>query len=150
MPYYFDDWAICGLHEVDAEVGARRRILLAPHPRAFGFGEHPSTRECLQLLRRHQVQLPGWRVVDVGTGTGILAIAAVLLGASEVVAFEQDEEIRALAAQNFALNEVDIELRGSWPEDWDGHTFDLALANIDAGPLSHLVASQAVGNGKTT
>jgi len=58
---------------------------------AFGSGYHPTTRGCLTLLRRVFASEPPRRVLDLGTGTGILAQASLALGAERVVAVEYNE-----------------------------------------------------------
>jgi ribosomal protein L11 methyltransferase len=72
---------------------------------AFGSGEHGSTRGALALLAHH-VQ-PGDHMLDLGSGSGILAIAAVLLGARSAIGIEVDEESVPVAAANAAKNGVD-------------------------------------------
>jgi ribosomal protein L11 methyltransferase len=71
---------------------------------AFGSGLHATTRLCLELLESH-VQ-PGQRVLDVGTGSGILAVAAAKLGAAEVVGIDNDPEAVRVARDNVQLNEL--------------------------------------------
>jgi ribosomal protein L11 methyltransferase len=71
---------------------------------AFGSGEHGSTRIALALLER--LLRPGDRVLDLGSGSGILAIAAIKLGASRAVGIEIDAEANAVAARNAARNGV--------------------------------------------
>lgn len=71
---------------------------------AFGSGEHGSTRAALLLLDRHLV--PGTRVLDLGSGSGILAIAAALLGAREAIGIENDPEANPVAERNAARNGV--------------------------------------------
>ncbi len=148
MPFLVgDDWAICGAHEADVDIGERHRIILAPHPRVYGFGDQQSTRDHLAAIAKHVTS--GSRVADVGTGTGILAIAAAYLGA-EVVAFEEVNEYRELAARNFTLNGVDVTLSGRWPEDWDGAPFDYVLANVGDTPLADEVGrmgGEVIGRG---
>jgi ribosomal protein L11 methyltransferase len=77
----------------------------------FGTAEHATTRLCLRLLERHL--RAGQQVADVGSGSGILAIAAVLLGAERVVAWERDAHACDEARENFAENGVaaSVELR---------------------------------------
>lgn len=71
---------------------------------AFGTGLHPTTQLCLRLLERHA--LPGRRVLDLGTGSGILAIAAAKLGAGPVLALDNDPVAVEVAAENIARNGV--------------------------------------------
>jgi ribosomal protein L11 methyltransferase len=78
-------------------------IVLDPET-AFGSGEHGSTRVALTLLGR--LLRPGDRVLDLGSGSGILAIAAIKLGASRAIGLEVDPEANAVAARNAARNGV--------------------------------------------
>lgn len=71
---------------------------------AFGSGLHATTRLCLELLE-DQLQ-PGQRVLDVGTGSGILAIAAARLGAATVLGLDNDPEAVRVARENVALNRL--------------------------------------------
>lgn len=78
-------------------------IIIDPES-AFGTGEHGSTRSALVLLDRHLV--PGARVLDLGSGSGILAIAAVRLGAVRATGVEVDEEVEPIARGNALRNGV--------------------------------------------
>jgi len=71
---------------------------------AFGTGLHPTTQLCLQLLERYAA--PGRRALDIGTGSGILAIAAARLGAGPTLALDNDPVAVAVAAENVVLNGV--------------------------------------------
>ena len=97
---------------VDAEEvesrGPRIPLLLTPGV-GFGTGEHPTTRSCLTLLE-DQVR-PGDRIADVGSGSGILAVAAALLGAASVEAFEVDAAAAASAGVNASVNRVGDRVR---------------------------------------
>ncbi len=74
---------------------------------AFGTGTHPTTRLCLRALERHLMRRqPGVPVIDLGTGTGILAIAAALLGARPVLALDVDPEAVRVARRNVSANGV--------------------------------------------
>jgi ribosomal protein L11 methyltransferase len=78
-------------------------VVLDPES-AFGSGEHGSTRAALLLLE--QLIQPGHLVLDLGSGSGILAIASVKLGASRAIGIEIDAEANRVAARNAARNEV--------------------------------------------
>ena len=78
-------------------------VVLDPET-AFGSGEHGSTRAALYLLER--LIRPGQRVLDLGSGSGILAIAAVKLGALRAIGIETDPEANEVAARNVARNDV--------------------------------------------
>jgi len=125
----------------------RLRVVIEPG-RAFGTGHHGSTESCLDLL---DTVAAAWdepgraplRVLDVGTGTGILAIAAVRLGAPAVRAIDVDPDAVAAAEKNAALNEcgnrVAVALGGL--ELVAGEAFELVLANILAH--THLALAPA-------
>ena len=83
-------------------------VVLDPES-AFGSGEHGSTRAALTLLEQHLK--PGQRVLDLGSGSGILAIAAVKLGASRAIGIETDSEANEVAARNAARNRVSEEVQ---------------------------------------
>ncbi|MEG0864593.1 MAG: 50S ribosomal protein L11 methyltransferase [Clostridia bacterium] len=114
---------------------------------AFGTGTHETTFMCMQLLERHLTQ--GMRVMDVGTGSGILAIAAAKLGAKEVLAIDIDPDAVKVAKENITLNHVNENVRvvvGDLVKS-EAMPCELAVANIVAdaicmlaGPLTrHLV-----------
>ncbi|MFA9558789.1 50S ribosomal protein L11 methyltransferase [Evansella sp. AB-rgal1] len=72
---------------------------------AFGTGTHPTTVLCIQALEKYLT--PGDKVIDVGTGSGVLSIAAALLGASNILALDLDEVAVTSALQNVKLNKSD-------------------------------------------
>jgi ribosomal protein L11 methyltransferase len=84
--------------------GAVGPVVMLDPETAFGSGEHASTRVALVLLER--LVRPGDYVLDLGSGSGILAIAAVKLGAARAVGIEQDAEANAVAARNAERNGV--------------------------------------------
>jgi ribosomal protein L11 methyltransferase len=119
---------------------------------AFGTGLHPTTRLCLAGLERWADEglVEGASVLDVGTGSGILAVGAALLGASRVVGVDTDPIAVEAAGANAARNGVGLDLRrGSLPVV--GGPFDLVLANLIAGLLidvaSELAAAVRAGDG---
>jgi ribosomal protein L11 methyltransferase len=89
---------------LEPEAGPGDLVLSIDPQMAFGTGEHASTRGVLRLLE--PVVRPGDLVLDVGTGSGILAIAAARLGADHVLAVESDGEALGNAAENLARNGV--------------------------------------------
>jgi ribosomal protein L11 methyltransferase len=113
----------------------RCAVRLAPGM-AFGTGEHFSTASCLRLLEK-VVPVPE-SVFDVGCGSGILAIAACLLGASVVAACDTDGEAVRIAEENAVTNAVCVKFRVGGPETFRG-PFDCVLANIQAEVLSQLM-----------
>lgn len=105
---------------------------------AFGTGDHPTTSLCLAAVDRYLAAHPGASVLDVGTGTGVLAFAAKKLGASRVVGTDNDPVAVALAKECAAENGVEgVELSTRTLRQVKGQ-FDLVLANILANTLVEL------------
>lgn len=108
---------------------------------AFGTGQHPSTRLSLLALERHM--RAGMRVLDVGTGSGILAILAAKLGACEVLACDVDPVSIEVARENAALNQVADRVRltvGSLDVlDAEPGTVDVLVINILAPVIIELL-----------
>jgi ribosomal protein L11 methyltransferase len=110
----------------------RVRVVIEPG-RAFGTGHHGSTEGCLALLDRWLATQPAPRVLDIGTGTGILAVAAVRLGAPRVSAIDLDPDAVLAARQNAEANGVAdrIDVSAGGPESLPRTAaYDLVLANI--------------------
>jgi len=108
---------------------------------AFGTGHHETTRLCLEWLDhwdRNRANSNG-SLLDVGTGSGILAIGAGLLGFAEIVAVDIDPEAVAVAEENIARNRLTerVRLAQGSAVDVPGR-FDVVLANIQAAPLIEL------------
>jgi ribosomal protein L11 methyltransferase len=130
------------------DAGDGRLVLSIDPGGCFGSGTHPTTRLLLaQLVRRIA---PGSSVFDVGTGSGILAVAAASLGAGRVVAVDIDPDAARVAAVNAAANHVAsrVEVSTSPAASVTGR-FDLVLANLTAATLASLagVLVGAVGSG---
>ncbi|MGZ3480724.1 MAG: 50S ribosomal protein L11 methyltransferase [Myxococcaceae bacterium] len=105
---------------------------------AFGTGDHPTTALCLAAVEAFCSAHPGASVLDVGTGTGVLALMARKLGAIRVVGVDNDPMSVTLAQENAALNGIGgVELSGATLDAIDGR-FDLVLANILANTLVEL------------
>ncbi len=122
------------------------RIIRIDPGQAFGTGHHETTRLCLEWLESWTESRPessSQSLLDVGTGTGILAIAGALLGFDRILALDHDPEAIPVAGENLALNGVNdrIALQLGTVEAVSGH-FEVVLANIQALPLvamsSHL------------
>lgn len=118
----------------DAAVFPGATVILAPGL-AFGTGSHPTTRGCLARLAA--VPPLGEAVVDFGCGSGILALAALALGAQKVLGVDHDPQALSASAVNARRNGVAgrLELCASLPKV---SPCDLLLANVLAGPLIEL------------
>lgn len=100
----------------------------------FGTGHHATTRLCLAALQR--IDLAGRTVIDVGTGSGVLAIAASLLGAGNVIGIDDDPDAIRAARENLALNpRARAILRVGDLRRAQAAWADVALANLTAGLL---------------
>jgi ribosomal protein L11 methyltransferase len=111
---------------------------------AFGTGQHPSTRMCLQAMEDLILQdrtARSWRVMDVGAGTGILGIAAAKLGAGKVICVEIDKQAAEIAGENIRTNGVEDKVDVIYQDVTTIHeTFDLIVANLTAKMLIKLRA----------
>lgn len=116
------------------ETGDRAIVQIDPGM-AFGTGTHETTRGCLELLEKY------WRggsLLDVGTGTGILAIAAVkLVPNSRIIGFDLDPEAIDVAIENAEINAVtsEIQFEVNRLSSFQGQAFDFVLANLTADVL---------------
>jgi ribosomal protein L11 methyltransferase len=126
---------------------------------AFGTGLHPTTRLCLEALETHLA--PDCTVLDVGTGSGVLAIAAAKLGADSVLALDADPQAVVVAQQNVEMNGVTAQVtvqHGSLPggdvvprhftvngqlELLDSGHFDLVVVNILAPVIVGMIGALA-------
>jgi len=111
---------------------------------AFGTGSHPTTRLCLQWLER--MIRGGERILDYGCGSGILAIAALRLGAREALGVDVDPLALVAARANAARNRVDARFVNT--ETAPDFQADLVAANILANPLILLAPLLAAHTGK--
>lgn len=103
---------------------------------AFGTGTHPTTALSLEWLAGHD--LNGKTVIDYGCGSGILAVAAVLLGAKAAHAVDIDPQALTATAENAKKNKVDNKIFCYFPEQLPPMRADIVLANILAKPLCDL------------
>jgi ribosomal protein L11 methyltransferase len=88
--------------------GEKLKTLIIPASAAFGTGEHPTTAMSLRLLEQITREMKsGWSIVDLGTGSGILALAAKCLGAKRVIAIDVDPIAIRTAKENARLNQIE-------------------------------------------
>jgi ribosomal protein L11 methyltransferase len=124
--------------------GGDRLIVMDPEM-AFGTGEHATTRGALRFLEK--CTQPGDRVLDVGTGSAILAIGAALCGAVEVLGVEYDEDAVINARDNIVRNRVQevVTLQTAMVDDAylraQDAGFDIIVANVLSGVLHPLLPS---------
>ncbi|MBW2940096.1 50S ribosomal protein L11 methyltransferase [Zhongshania aquimaris] len=110
---------------------------------AFGTGTHPTTWLCMQWL--DQQDLSGLTVIDYGCGSGILGIAALLLGADKVIAVDNDPQALLATRDNARRNNIDdARIECFLPQNMPaGLRGDMVVANILAGPLTSLAPNLA-------
>ena len=116
---------------------AGREIVIEIDPgMAFGTGQHPSTGMCLKAIDEILLNEPSaetWRVLDVGTGTGILGIACAKLGAGEVLCVDNDGQATEIARENVRINRVEGRVAVSSRDVAElTEPFHLVVANLTA------------------
>lgn len=118
----------------DAKPG--EKVLELEPGRAFGTGLHETTRLVTTAIREHQARIAGATVLDVGCGSGILALAALVLGAGRAVAIDVDPEAIEVTVENAARNGLSARVEASTTAIEDCDTVaPLVLANIEARVL---------------
>jgi ribosomal protein L11 methyltransferase len=127
----------------DCAAPAGRVAVVIDPGMAFGTGQHATTRGCLLLLEHALGNRPVARALDVGTGSGVLAIALAKLGLTEVWAVDTDGDACAIAEANAASNEVAACLHIRRGLDEVPGTFDLLCANLFAPLLQELAPKLA-------
>ncbi len=133
------DWE--GAAKEDPSDDSIMRHLLLDPKRAWGTGAHASTSLVLEAMQTPSVSLRGASVLDVGCGSGILAIATLLLGASHAHCIDVDRTAVAVTMENARRNGVDDRCTAAWnPLESITATFDVVCANILAPVLIDLAA----------
>ena len=132
-PFAAGPFRIVPAWETAAPARGGEHVIVVEPGLAFGTGTHESTRLCLAALAERARAGPLGSVLDVGTGSGILSVAAARLGAQRVIAIELDEEALPVVRRHAELNRVPIRLvRGDGARAVRVAAFDVVLANISA------------------
>ena len=139
-------WIVPWNHDLPAEAGAADAAVVRLDPGlAFGSGTHPTTSLCLQWLDALAArgELQGRKVLDFGCGSGILALAALKLGAARAVGVDNDPQALTATRDNAQRNGVDAALDVFLPGDEPAATYPVVVANILASALDALADTLA-------
>jgi ribosomal protein L11 methyltransferase len=129
-------FSVLPIWQTPAPVPGPRTLIVDPG-RAFGTGTHETTRLCLDALQELASRAALGRVLDLGAGSGILAVAALRLGARQAVALDDDPEALVSAAHHGRLNDMRPSLvRADGGRGLCAAAFDTVVANISAPLLS--------------
>lgn len=124
------DWTVAPPWDIPSD--GHQVIVILPSM-GFGTGHHSTTRLCLMALQKTSVRDKS--VLDVGTGSGVLALAAARMGAARVVGIDNDPDAITNALENGALNGLDVEFRSEGIEATADRQWDVLLANLTGGVL---------------
>jgi ribosomal protein L11 methyltransferase len=113
--------------------GATALDVVVDPGQAFGTGSHATTRLCLELIL--ELEVHAGSLVDVGCGSGVLAIVAAKLGLAPVIALDYDRAATAATLENAARNGVALDVRDFDMRSEQAPGTDLGVANVLAGPL---------------
>ncbi len=120
--------------------GTDTRVIQIDPGLAFGTGQHPTTQMCLESME----VLPfgeRWTMLDVGTGSGILAIYAAMLGAAEVLAIDTDPDALRSAGENAGLNGITTQIEfSSQPLETLSGSYSLIIGNLTLGTILELTS----------
>lgn len=133
-------WIVPWNHELPAEAGTGAAVVRLDPGLAFGSGTHPTTALCLRWLDTLAGEglLGGARVLDFGCGSGILALAALKLGADQAVGVDNDPQALQASLDNAGRNGVEGQLAVYLPQDEPAATYPVVVANILASALDAL------------
>lgn len=140
-------WVVPWNHDVPAEAGADAAIIRLDPGLAFGSGTHPTTALCLEWLDTLAAQgvLQGRDVLDFGCGSGILALAAIKLGAARADGIDNDPQAIIASHDNAERNGVAAQLHAVLPDQAAQRRYPVVVANILASALDAL-AETLVGH----
>ena len=125
------------------------KIILNPGL-VFGTGTHPTTRDCLQALEFVFENESVQTAMDLGTGTGLLSLAAARLGVKTILALDTNRLASETALHNVHLNALhkQIHIIQGDAGDWMGHPAELLMANIHYDVMKRLIVSEGFSNKK--
>jgi ribosomal protein L11 methyltransferase len=133
--------------DLAARAGGRAKLLLIPAGMAFGTGDHATTSTCLRLLADVAAERAAepWEMLDLGTGTGILALAARLLGAHRVEAGDFDPDSVRTTKENARLNGIaGVVVKKSDVRQWQpARQWPVVAANLFSGLLIEVAPTLA-------
>jgi ribosomal protein L11 methyltransferase len=144
-PFTVEDFLIIPPWENPPDTAGKTKILLDPGV-VFGTGLHPTTKDCLCIMALLRRTFQFKRALDIGTGTGILALAAVRLGAAKVIAIDLNPLSVKTARRNVALNNLDDHIRviEGKAEKVLVEPADLIIANIQYDVIVELMTHKAL------
>jgi ribosomal protein L11 methyltransferase len=120
----------------ESREGFQYEVLINPK-QAFGTGHHETTYMMIESMR--EIQFSDKRVLDLGCGTGILAILAAKMGAQDIIALDIEEESVENTIENLALNAISADVNLGSVEVVAGQKFDVVLANINRNAIMFLM-----------
>jgi ribosomal protein L11 methyltransferase len=125
----------------ETPLGRNQRLVLYRPALAFGDGDHATTRLAARAIEAHYRGQPGGKLLDIGTGTGVLSLVALFSGARRALGTDIDPAAVAAATENAQLNGLQRSVRfvPSWTRV--GGTFDLVVINIELRPLLEVLAA---------
>jgi ribosomal protein L11 methyltransferase len=136
------DWLKRSLRQKTKPIRVGNKQLIIPAGAAFGTGEHTTTGMSVRLLEQLTRKWKrGWSMVDLGTGSGILALAAKLLGAKRAIGIDNDPVAVSTAKQNARLNKIrDVQFRVADLRQWKPTPkIDIVTANLFSELLIEIV-----------
>jgi ribosomal protein L11 methyltransferase len=123
-----------------ATAGNEMRVIRIDPGLAFGTGQHPTTQMCLESMEFLPLRGP-WTMLDVGTGSGILALYAAMLGAARVLAIDTDRDALRSAGENADLNGMATQVEfSSQPLETLSGSFSLIMGNLVLGTILELLS----------